>query len=235
MPAVQVGNRATGLGLLEHGQNLTIGEARLFYRNLFGKSYEKIPPLPAWQVGGKRAIPLLVSVSSVQFQRPEFADEIEDTLRQPGIAPALLKVEITESAVMVDAKTGVMVLKRLRELGVRVSLADFGTGYSSLGYLRQLPLDEIKIDKSFVRDVVEDSYVATLRRAIIPMSQQLGLIVVAEGVETEAQAHFLKEAGCQLLQGFLFSTPVPANQLGEWVLHDTRWLLNDRQVNQPSQ
>jgi EAL domain-containing protein (putative c-di-GMP-specific phosphodiesterase class I) len=117
-------------------------------------------------------------------------------------------------------------LNRLKQLGVRISLDDFGTGFSSLGQLRQLPIDEIKIDQSFVRDINDDTYAATLCRAIIAMSQQLRYTVVAEGVETAAQARFLNEAGCHSLQGFLFSQAVPASVLGQWLVEDTRWGLD---------
>ena len=190
-----------------------------------------IAQIGAWHAAGWRVVPLSVNVSAVQFQRPEFIAEIEDALREGGVAPGLLKIEITESVVMQDAQTAVMLLNRLRQLGVRISLDDFGTGYSSLGYLRQLPIDEIKIDQSFVRDIIDDSYAATLCRAIIAMSQQLHLTVVAEGVEATAQAHFLKDAGCQLLQGFLFSKAVPTTQLEELLVGNARWTLDGHRLN----
>ena len=182
--------------------------------------------LGAWQATGQRTVPLSVNVSAVQFQRAEFVDEIEDALRHAGVAPGLLKLEITESVVLDDTLTAVMMLDRLKRLGVRISLDDFGTGYSSLGQLRRLPIDEVKIDQGFVRDINHDKYAATLCRAIIAMSQQLHFKVVAEGVETPAQAQLLSEAGCQLLQGFLFSRPVPASALGEMVAANTRWRLD---------
>ncbi len=189
-----------------------------------------IAQLRAWHAAGGALVPLSVNVSAVQFQRPEFIAEIEDALAQAGVAPGLLKIEITESVVMEDAQTAVMMLNRLKQLGVRISLDDFGTGHSSLGYLRQLPIDEIKIDQSFVRDVVTDSYAATLCRAIIAMSQQLQFTVVAEGVETEDQARFLKDAGCQLLQGFLFSRPLPAENIGALLGTGVRWGLDGRRA-----
>jgi diguanylate cyclase (GGDEF)-like protein/PAS domain S-box-containing protein len=185
-----------------------------------------IAEIGVWQARGRHVVPLSVNVSAVQFQRPEFVEEIQDALHHAGVAPGLLKLEITESVVMEDKQTAVDMLKQLRALGVRISLDDFGTGYSSLGQLRLLPIDEIKIDKSFVRDINDDRYAATLYRAIIAMSQQLRFTVVAEGVETAAQARFLNEAGCQLLQGFLFSRPVAAPVLGQWLVDDTRWGLD---------
>jgi diguanylate cyclase (GGDEF)-like protein/PAS domain S-box-containing protein len=190
--------------------------------------------IAAWHAAGRRAVAVSVNVSAVQFQRPEFFAEIEDVLRGGGVAPGLLKIEITESVVMQDAQTAVMLLNRLRQLGVRISLDDFGTGYSSLGYLRQLPIDEIKIDQSFVSDIIDDSYAATLCRAIIAMSQQLHLTVVAEGIETAAQAHFLRNAGCQLLQGFLFSKAVTAAQFDDLLVDNACWTLDGRRLNPPS-
>lgn len=159
---------------------------------------------------GTTAIPVSVNVSAVQFRRPEFLHEVADALRASGMEPASLKLEITESVVMEDAQQAINLLRRLRLLGVRVSLDDFGTGHSSLAYLRQLPIDEIKIDRVFVDDIGSDPYADALCRAIIGMSRQLRLSVVAEGVETAAQAIFLREAGCHLLQGYLFSPAVPA-------------------------
>jgi len=193
-----------------------------------------IAEISARQAEGKRTVPLSVNVSAVQFRRPEFVDEIEDALRQAGVAPGLLKLEITESVVIDDTQTAVTMLTRLKQLGVRISLDDFGTGYSSLGHLRRLPLDEIKIDRSFVRDINDDVRAATLCRAIIAMSQQLHFSVVAEGVETGAQAQLLKEAGCQLLQGFLFSKPVAAKDLGDLLGGDARWMLDGSRTNSAS-
>jgi EAL domain-containing protein (putative c-di-GMP-specific phosphodiesterase class I) len=175
-----------------------------------------------------RAVPVSVNVSAWQFQRPEFIAEIEHALGDAGVAPGLLKLELTESTVMDDAQAAVQKMARLKQLGVRISLDDFGTGYSSLGYLRRLPIDEVKIDQSFVRDIVTDSYAATLCRAIIAMSQQLHFTVVAEGVETPAQAQLLRESGCQLLQGFLYSKAVAASDFGALLARGMRWLPDGR-------
>ena len=129
---------------------------------------------------------------------------------------------------MDDAQASVQKMTRLKQLGVRISLDDFGTGYSSLGYLRKLPIDEVKIDQSFVRDIVSDSYAATLCRAIIAMSQQLHFTVVAEGVESPAQAELLRGAGCQLLQGFLYSKAIPAPDFGALLARGMRWTPDGR-------
>lgn len=189
--------------------------------------------LSRWRHAGKSVVPLSVNVSAVQFQRPEFVDEVQDALGHAGVAPGLLKLEITESLLMEDTATAVMLLNRLKQLGVRISLDDFGTGFSSLGQLRLLPIDEIKIDQSFVRDVNSDSHAANLCRAIIAMSQQLNFAVVAEGVETAEQARFLDQAGCQLLQGYLFSRPVAADAFAQLLADDTRWTLDGTVREQP--
>jgi diguanylate cyclase (GGDEF)-like protein/PAS domain S-box-containing protein len=182
-----------------------------------------ISQLRAWDAEGRRAVPISVNVSAWQFQRPEFISEIENALKEAGVRPERLKLELTESTVMDDVQAAVQKMARLKQLGVRISLDDFGTGYSSLGYLRNLPIDEIKIDRSFVQDIVNDSYAATLCRAIIAMSQQLHFTVVAEGVETPAQAELLRGAGCQQLQGFLYSKAVPASDFGALLARGMRW------------
>jgi diguanylate cyclase (GGDEF)-like protein len=193
-----------------------------------------IAQMRAWAAEGRRPVPVSVNVSAWQFQRPEFIAEIEDALRDAGVAPGLLKLELTESTVMDDAQASVQKMTRLKQLGVRISLDDFGTGYSSLGYLRNLPIDEIKIDQSFVRDIVTDSYAATLCRAIIAMSQQLNFTVVAEGVESPAQAQLLRNAGCQLLQGFLYSKAVPALDFGALLASGMRWAPDGRPRLKPA-
>jgi len=190
-----------------------------------------IAQLKAWDAEGRRAVPVSVNVSAWQFQRPEFIAEIEEALRDAGVRPGLLKLELTESTVMDDVQVAVQKMSRLKQLGVRISLDDFGTGYSSLGYLRNLPIDEIKIDQSFVRDIVKDSYAATLCRAIIAMSQQLHFTVVAEGVETPAQAELLRAAGCQLLQGFLYSKAIAASDFGALLARGMRWLPDGHPAN----
>jgi len=187
-----------------------------------------ISQLRAWDAEGRRAVPISVNVSAWQFQRPEFISEIENALKEAGVRPERLKLELTESTVMDDVQAAVQKMARLKQLGVRISLDDFGTGYSSLGYLRNLPIDEIKIDRSFVQDIVNDSYAATLCRAIIAMSQQLHFTVVAEGVETPAQADLLRSAGCQQLQGFLYSKAVPASDFGALLARGMRWTTDGK-------
>ena len=171
-------------------------------------------------------VSLSVNVSVVQFQRPEFCAEVEQALREAAVPPRLLTLEITESVFMEDAQTATEVLQRLKRLGVRIALDDFGTGWSSLAHLRTLPLDAIKIDRSFVHDVPGDGFSATLCRAVVAVARPLRFEVVAEGVETEAQARFLASVGCEVLQGFLFSRPLPVGELEALLATRPHWQLD---------
>ncbi|BCT93749.1 hypothetical protein LYSHEL_27760 [Lysobacter helvus] len=168
------------------------------------------------EFGGAR--PISVNVSAVQLRRPTFEDDIRKALRLAGVPAEQLKLEITESAIMEDTPNLVAMLRRVRDSGVRISLDDFGTGYSSLALLRHLPIDEIKIDRVFVAGAMEDAYAATLCRAIITMSRELRFAVVAEGVETAEQAAFLRDAGCDTLQGFFYSRAVAPPDFRQFLL-----------------
>ncbi len=163
----------------------------------------------AWQDLG-HAIAVSVNVSPLQFQHPEFYHWLDEVLVESGLAPGLLELELTERMVMSggDATTGL--LQRIKRRGVRLSLDDFGTGYCSLSYLKHFPIDTLKIDRVFVRDLASDRDTATITSAIIAMARSLNKEVVAEGVETHAQVAFLRQAGCSQLQGFLFGAALPA-------------------------
>jgi EAL domain-containing protein (putative c-di-GMP-specific phosphodiesterase class I) len=133
-------------------------------------------------------------------------------LRKHRVDPARLKLELTESVVLDDVQGTVEVMHALKGLGVGLSMDDFGTGYSSLSYLKLLPLDQLKIDQSFVRNIIMDPNDAVLVKTIIDMARNFRLNVIAEGVETEAQLAFLKQHGCMAYQGYLFSKPVPLEE-----------------------
>jgi EAL domain-containing protein (putative c-di-GMP-specific phosphodiesterase class I) len=152
---------------------------------------------------------LSVNVSVRQFHHPDFVQQVIDTLRASGADPNRLKIEITESLLIKDLEETKQKMMELKAMGVRFSLDDFGTGYSSLAYLQRLPLDQLKIDQSFVQDVVTNQNDASITRAIIGLAQNLGLTVIAEGVETEDQRNFLVEEGCRQFQGFLYHRPLP--------------------------
>ena len=161
---------------------------------------------------------MAVNVSAREFRDPAFVEAVVAVLAHTGAKPSLLKLELTESLLLNDVEDIIAKMTRLQMRGVGFSLDDFGTGYSSLSYLKRLPLDQLKIDQSFVRDVLTDPNDATIARTIIALAASLGLAVVAEGVETEGQRAFLMRNGCEAFQGYLFSRPVPAVALDALVL-----------------
>jgi EAL domain-containing protein (putative c-di-GMP-specific phosphodiesterase class I) len=156
---------------------------------------------------------MAVNVSARQFKHPEFSDHILRLLRLSGANPYRLKLELTESLLLSDFDEVIVKMSELRSIGVGFSLDDFGTGYSSLAYLKRLPLNQLKIDKSFVRDVLTDSNDAAIARTILNLARSLDLGVVAEGVETAGQRDFLLRNGCKAFQGYFFGRPVPLDQL----------------------
>ena len=170
--------------------------------------------LAAWsEAAPTRALTLAVNVSPLQFQQPQFADQVRSAIARHGIDARRLKLELTETMLQGDVQKTVMTMRRLKEEGVQFSLDDFGTGYSSLQYLKQLPLDQLKIDQTFVRDIVTDPNDRAIVATIIAIAGHLGLDVIAEGVETQAQLEVLRECGCSRYQGYLFGRPAEAHRL----------------------
>lgn len=161
-----------------------------------------------WRRRGCRPVRVAVNVSARQFGEPVYA-AVERALRETGFPGRDLEVELTEGVLMENTAEARRVLSQLKALGARVSIDDFGTGYSSLAYLKAFPIDTLKIDRSFVRDLPEDSNSAAITRTIVAMARSLGLELVAEGVETEGQLTFLRALGCDLVQGYLFGRPAP--------------------------
>jgi EAL domain-containing protein (putative c-di-GMP-specific phosphodiesterase class I) len=159
-----------------------------------------------------RDLKLAVNVSVRQFRQTEFVAEVRRVLRDSGARPSHLKLELTESMVLDNVEDTIDKMRELKLLGVSFSMDDFGTGYSSLQYLKQLPLDQIKIDQSFVRDIMSSSNDATIVQTIIAMGESMGLDVIAEGVETEVQREFLDRHRCHAFQGYLFGRPLPVDQ-----------------------
>ncbi|HEY4073321.1 MAG TPA: EAL domain-containing protein [Herbaspirillum sp.] len=151
---------------------------------------------------------LSVNVSAYQFRHPDFVETVLDILDRTGADPLKLKLELTESLLVADVEEIIIEMSMLKARGVGFSLDDFGTGYSSLSYLKRLPLDELKIDQSFIRDVLTDPNDAVIARTIVALGQSLGLAVIAEGVETEQQREFLANNNCHAYQGYLFSRPL---------------------------
>ena len=170
--------------------------------------------LKAWEAAeNTRNLQLAINVSARQFHQIDFVTRVAECLATSGIDPTRLKLELTESVVLNNVEEVIQRMQQIKALGISFSLDDFGTGYSSLSYLKRLPLDQIKIDQSFVRDLAIDPSDAAIVRAILAMSQTLGLDVIAEGVETPAQRDFLHANGCQAFQGYLFGRPTP---IEEW-------------------
>lgn len=166
-----------------------------------------------WYEQGHTSFTLSVNLSIRQLQDPNLPELIRTILLNAELPAELLQLEITESAAMADVNLTRQILEALRSMGVQIAIDDFGTSYSSLGYLKRFPVSTIKVDKSFVQDIDSDNDAAHIISAIIAMSHALGLRVVAEGVETEAQAAFLKEQQCDAIQGFLISRPLPAEEI----------------------
>lgn len=176
--------------------------------------------LAIWATQPKLAnLTLAVNISARQFHRPEFVTRVTDALTSTGANPKRLKLELTETLLVENVQDIVEKMHALKSKGVGFSLDDFGTGYSSLSYLKRLPLDQLKIDQSFVRDVLIDPNDAAIARTVVALAQNLGLGVIAEGVETQAQRDFLASVGCHAYQGYFFGRPVPLLEFEAMVEH----------------
>jgi diguanylate cyclase (GGDEF)-like protein/PAS domain S-box-containing protein len=167
----------------------------------------------AWLRAGLPPISVSVNLSPIQFRHAGLVQSVADALQQANLDPAYLELELTESFVMHDAERINIAMQSLKALGVDIAVDDFGTGYSSLSYLKRFPVDRLKVDKSFVRDIDSDPDDAAIVRAIITLGHALGLKVVAEGVETRAHLEFLQQHGCDELQGYYYSRPIPAVEM----------------------
>jgi diguanylate cyclase (GGDEF)-like protein/PAS domain S-box-containing protein len=172
-----------------------------------------------WHKEGHSIQWISVNISGVQIMRSNFADTVYGVLMETDCNPQMLELEITESTVMQNTEYVIDTFNRIKQLGLRLAIDDFGTGYSSLSNLKRLPLDKIKIDQSFVRDLPEDLDDAAIANAIYAMARSLGFSVIAEGVETHEQAKFLRSMGCEEAQGYLYSKPVTATEFAELFAH----------------
>lgn len=170
-----------------------------------------------WRAAGLVRVPVSVNLSMLQFQAAGFVDGIEQALAESGASGDMLELELTERMLMDDVSDVRAALVQLRSLGVGIAVDDFGTGYTSLAHLKDFPLDRLKIDRSFVRDLPGDRGSAAIARAIIQMGKGLGLQVVAEGVETPAQCAWVQAEGCDGQQGYLGAEPMPAARLEDWL------------------
>ena len=166
----------------------------------------------AWQNDGLTPVRIAVNLSGRQLEQINIVQEVDDVLKDTGLDPCYLELELTESSVMKRAERAVKTLDAFRELGITIAIDDFGTGYSSLSYLKRFPVDRLKIDRSFIRDIPQDANDVALARAIVALGHSLNLSVVAEGVETVAQRELLASMGCDEMQGFLYSKPCTASE-----------------------
>ncbi|MCP1312183.1 EAL domain-containing protein [Paenibacillus tyrfis] len=175
-----------------------------------------------WQEAGFPPMPVSVNLSNKQFEQPHLIETIREALHESGLEPKYLDLEITESMMAADANNAETTLRRLKQIGVQVSMDDFGTGYSSLSYLNRFPIDKLKIDQSFVRDIAHGSSGASIVATIVAMSHHLGLQVIAEGVETQEQIDFLRDKKCDLVQGYYYSKPLPPDEFERYLQNMAR-------------
>ena len=187
----------------------------------------------AWQKAGCAEIPVAVNLSGRQLQSEGIVESVRQALIDSELKPGLLELELTESYLMGDPESAVATLGRLKKLGVRIAVDDFGTGYSSLAYLKRFPLDTLKVDRAFVKDISADPNDASITRAIITLAHSLKLAVVAEGVETAAQLGFLTANGCDGIQGYLFSRPVRPRPLRRCCARENPSLPRSPRTNAP--
>jgi EAL domain-containing protein (putative c-di-GMP-specific phosphodiesterase class I) len=179
--------------------------------------------LAAWSHDPEmREVPLAVNVSAMQFAQVDFVARVFAILDESGADPSTLKLELTESILVTDLEDIIAKMNQLKARGIQFSLDDFGTGFSSLTYLRRLPLDQLKIDQAFVRDMLESKRGAGVAETVVQLGRRLGLEVIAEGVETEAQRSFLLAIGCRNYQGLLFSPALPGAEFAAFVASRAR-------------
>jgi EAL domain-containing protein (putative c-di-GMP-specific phosphodiesterase class I) len=170
-----------------------------------------------WHAAGLVQVPVAVNLSALQFQAPRFVETIEQALADSGATGSMLELELTERMLMEDVTTVRAALMRLKAIGVRIAIDDFGTGYTSLAHLKHLPIDRLKIDRSFVTDLPADSGSAAIARAIIQLGRSLRMQVLAEGVETAAQRDWMRAQGCDAQQGFLIGEPLSQAGFEAWL------------------
>jgi EAL domain-containing protein (putative c-di-GMP-specific phosphodiesterase class I) len=183
----------------------------------------------AWQDQGLPALPVSVNLSARQFNDEGLLRDIEAALAESGLAAELLELEITESMVMYNPDKAVMLLTELRAMGISIAIDDFGIGYSSLSQLKRFPINTIKVDRSFIKDLMNNKEDAAITGAIIAMGQTLKLNVIAEGVESADQIGFLRTHNCNEMQGFYFSKPIPENEFADMLRSGKALLRKDAQ------
>jgi EAL domain-containing protein (putative c-di-GMP-specific phosphodiesterase class I) len=188
----------------------------------------------AWQDAGLKPVCVAVNLSARQFRQRDLIEVVTGILRETGLDPSYLELELTESLIMQNVESTIVTLKKLNAMGIKLAIDDFGTGYSSLSYLKRFPIDMLKIDQSFVRDITTDPDDASIAKTIISMAHDMKLRVIAEGVETEEQRSFLSLRHCDEMQGYFFSRPVPAEAF-EILLREHRCLQIGENLTTPGQ
>jgi EAL domain-containing protein (putative c-di-GMP-specific phosphodiesterase class I) len=175
--------------------------------------------LKEWQTQGHSYLSVSVNLSGRQFEENNLVSMIRSILEEIDLAPECLHIELTENQIIKNTDITIKKMKQLKSLGVKIAIDDFGTGYSSLGYLKEFPIDALKIDKSFIQDIVKNDDNAAITNTIITLAQNLNLNVIAEGVETKEQLEFLLSKNCYIMQGFYFSKPIKAEELTKKYLY----------------
>jgi EAL domain-containing protein (putative c-di-GMP-specific phosphodiesterase class I) len=175
--------------------------------------------IKTWKNLGYKPVPVAINVSGREFLQNDFVQKLIEVTQETGIDPSLLEVEITESTIVCDVKRTIDTLQQLKSFGIKSAIDDFGTGYSSLSYLKDFPVDKLKVDRSFTLDMNPKN--VSIVRAILAIAQNLHLSVVAEGIEDSAQFNQLCEEGCDFIQGYVFSEPIPAHQFEQKFLKKT--------------
>jgi EAL domain-containing protein (putative c-di-GMP-specific phosphodiesterase class I) len=178
--------------------------------------------LHEWKEAGHDNLTIAVNISPVQFRSPEIADKIIARVRENDISPQQVEFEITETVVVQNMQTAISILNQLSDAGFIITIDDFGVGYSTFGYLNNFPVDSVKIDRSFITDLSSGPNAGAIISAIITMAKSLGLKVVAEGIETNNELHFLQDLGCDVAQGYLISRPLPAEGTANLLAHPER-------------
>ncbi len=172
-----------------------------------------------WRDKGVKEISMAVNISTKQFKHERLISTIAENLKLYKVNPQELEIELTESSVMENADAAIRIMQEIRKLGAKIAIDDFGTGYSSLGYLKKLPISSLKIDRSFVSELTSDKDSRTIILAVSNLAHNLGLTVVAEGAETEAQVQILAESGVDMIQGFYYAKPMSSEDCLEFLLN----------------
>ncbi|MEM6986803.1 MAG: EAL domain-containing protein [Pseudomonadota bacterium] len=208
------------LGMIPPDQFISLAENNGMIEALSNRvMHAAFSQMATWKKTGLEQVTVAVNISPIEFRNPKLAETIQRILQQYDVSPQSIEVEITETIIMQDMDAAVSILRQLREMGCSIAMDDFGTGYSSLSYLKQFPLSKVKIDRSFVNDLMEAQQSAALVSAVIAMAQSLGLRVIAEGVETEEQIRYLQDLQCDEIQGYVISRPLPADEITELLSH----------------